>query len=385
MGVNGAAVLRANPGYELVLLERFAGAARELLVDGDGDGDVYGVLRPRAGAELELRTTDADTALLFLTLGEPAPIPSYVRSRPGLDTDRAVARLVLDGVLQIEHGGEFLCGPRAAAFVLPGRSAAGSGRVGELSRAALEYAQQLASIGLPAADIAARLYAYGRRPLTPALSRLGQPGAIDAALGIAVGGAVQRALDVHWVALQTQPGEPVYWRSWRARDEPGRQRGPGYKLYVSPTVEALGSAFAAVAAAPATTRGISAFKVAAGVEGVCRPDKLVLYFDRLGDLQEAAARLRQELDGCPAQAVPFSAAVTRDGLLSWGADPPELAEGRISWRLWVTGRLAEYLVAGSAAEVEPSRFALERLRLAGIDTDTWIPADRMWAEALANA
>ena len=55
--------------------------------------------------------------------------------------------------------------------------------------------------------------------------------------------------------------------------------------------------------------------------------------------------------------------------------------------MWVTERLAEYLVVGRDAggsEFEPWEFALERLRFGGIDTDTWVPSSGMWPKALAS-
>jgi hypothetical protein len=165
-----------------------------------------------------------------------------------------------------------------------------------------------------------------------------------------------------------------------------------YKLYVSPAIDGLETAISAVASSLAGARGVMAFKVGSDVQGICRPDKLVVYFDRLEELQEGAAALADRLSECPAHGVPFTAAVTHDGLLSWGADPPapssENGTGRTSWRLWVTERLAEYLTLARNAgrsELEPWQLALERLRLAGIDTDTWIPASGMWPEALATA
>lgn len=166
---------------------------------------------------------------------------------------------------------------------------------------------------------------------------------------------------------------------------------PGYKLYVSPTLDALPRAIEAVADSLASGHGAKAFKVGADLGGLCRPDKLVVYFDRLDDLQDAAVSLEQRLGVCPAHGVPFTAAVTADGLLSWGADPPVFGAdaGRVtSWRLWVSELLAEYLESARSDNenaLQPWQFALERLRLAGIDTDTWVPASGMWREAAVSA
>jgi hypothetical protein len=383
---------RANPGYELVLRDRLAPAERELLAETESDGDLYGVLRPRPGSGLEPRSASSETALLFLTLSEPGPLPTYVVARLGDDLERTISRFVLDGVLEIEHEGKFLCGAQAADLLVTGSSAGGRGRIGELSIAALRYGQELGD--LPEPLLALRLYLYGRRPVSAALrSRLPDAAAVDAYLGLAPGGSARAALDAGWVESLPSGEERTYWRHWRPRRMHGAPSpgGVSYKLYVSPTPEALETAVGTVASSLAGAPGLAAFKVGSDLHGICRPDKLVAYFDRLEDLQEGAALLRDRLGECPAHGVPFTAAVTQDGLLSWGADPPARSSANGSesgsWRMWVTERLAEYLTLARTGRgaVEPWQFALERLRLAGIDTDTWIPASGMWPEAFASA
>jgi hypothetical protein len=384
---------RANPRYELVLLDRLSASERELL-GGLQAEDLYGVLRAREGEGPEPRSVTSETALLFLSLGEPGALPAYVRARLGDELERTVARLVLDDVLEIEHEGRFICGSEAAACVLAGRSSGGRGRIGELSVAALRYGQEL--VGLPQGELALRLYGYGRRPLTPALaSRLGEGAALAAYLGVQAGGPARAALDDGWVETTSgkrgaPAGARVYWRSWRARWASGGS-STAHKLYVSPALGALPRVLEVVAGSLAGVRGVQAFKFGAELRDLCRADKLVVYFERLDDLQNAAVKLEQRLGACPAHGVPFTAAVTADGLLSWGVDPPALAGDRgelTSWRLWVSERLAEYLAIGAADDsrtLEPWQFALERLRLAGIDTDTWVPASGMWREAHASA
>jgi hypothetical protein len=84
--------------------------------------------------------------------------------------------------------------------------------------------------------------------------------------------------------------------------------------------------------------------------------------------------------------VPFTGPVTGDGLLSWGIDPPrgsgaEALRGGRSWRARLTTQLAASLVAarrqgcGAAAA---ARFAVERIRRAGVDPDTWAPRSERW-------
>jgi hypothetical protein len=128
----------------------------------------------------------------------------------------------------------------------------------------------------------------------------------------------------------------------------------------------------------------NAFKIGKDLSGVLRPDKMIIYFSRQEQAEEAADRILAQLKGCPVHGVPFTAQLGSP-LLSWGKDPaaerdvpPWLA--RQSWRLWVTNRLAVALAQAlqrvddhPAASLEPWIFALDRLSLEGIDTNTWTP------------
>ena len=96
--------LRANAAFELVLFDRLPAGERRLLAGMARDPEHYGVLRPRPGSGLGLKAVDRETALLFLTLARPGPLPGYVRSRLGeAAAAAALARLVADGVLEIER------------------------------------------------------------------------------------------------------------------------------------------------------------------------------------------------------------------------------------------------------------------------------------------
>jgi hypothetical protein len=53
--------------------------------------------------------------------------------------------------------------------------------------------------------------------------------------------------------------------------------------------------------------------------------------------------------------------------------------------MWVAERLAEYLVTAGRTGLsspEPWQYALERLRVGGVDTTTWIPSANLWSDAL---
>ncbi|MDA0638862.1 hypothetical protein OUY22_36085 [Nonomuraea sp. MCN248] len=379
---------RANPRYELVPADRLAEPDA-----GDAGEDVYGVLRPRRGSGLAPRSCSPETALLFLTLAEPGRVPVFARRALAEDGGRALARLVADGVLEVLTDDGFRCGRAAAHVVLPARSRAGQGRIAELSVAALRYGQALTP--LPAPELAGRIYGYGHQPVSPELRRrMPDERAVDEYLGGTGGGLTALARDGGWAETTGGAARLSPWRHWstgadrRATAGPGRSE-PTYKLYVSPSADAMPAALAVITGSLARAPGVTGFKTARHVAGICRPDKIVIYFDRLDDLREGASRIAGRLDGTAAHGVPFSAAVTLDGLVSWGADPPREHPRATSWRMWVAGRLAAHLVAARGERTDregmaPWRFALERLRLSGVDTDTWVPTGGMWGEAAAT-
>lgn len=382
---------RANPAYELVLLDRLQPAEQRLVGDVDGHDDLYGVLRPRGGAGLDPRSVSTDTALLYLSLTDPGPLPAYARARLGTEAEATLARLVLDGVLEVAHDGAFVSGAAAAQALAGRRSGPPRNRVADLSVAALRYGEHLGDID--EAALALRLYCYGRLPVSPPMRhRLGDRAAVARYLGLHRGGNTRAVFDAAWSEVPAPAEARRYWRSWQPRASgttPVRPPEARYKLYVSPSVEALPGAVATIARTLAGLDGVPALKIGVDLDGICRPDKVVVYFDRLEALTGTARAIARDLSGCPAHGVPFTAAVTADGLLSWAADPPVLGTGEppTSWRMWVAERLAAYLLAarrGGPATVAAWEFALERLRLAGIDTDTWVPTGGMWGRVLAR-
>lgn len=341
---------------------------------------MYGVLRPRAGAEsLGVKSVDREAALLFLTLTEPAPLPIYVAGLFGADTPRAAARLVADGILQVDVGDGFVCGADAVSLLHAGTQVPGGGRIAALSRDALRYAQAL-PIDQPWA-LAKRIYGYNRLPVTPRWHRLLNAEAGHARyLGVAPSGRAATALSRTWSQLSSSGG----WISWSARSQKRLVPGaPTYKLYISPTPESLGGdGFATVVSSLASTRALQ-FKVGSGAAGLLRPDKLVAYFADFESLADGASRVHERLGGLPAHGVPFTAQLDKEGLLSWGVDPPPAGGlpgiSAESWRVWLARHLARALIA-SRATPEPWRFAVERLRLEGIDTDTWTPQSSIFRD-----
>ena len=273
----------------------------------------------------------------------------------------------------MERGGTFISGPEAhPLFFSDADAPAPASPLARLSLQALQYA---ASLDLDdTRTLGSRLYRFNTFPASPNARRRWPDGdAVRAFL----------QLDRYTSNPTVVARSAGAWCGWRVRRARGpSHREPRYKLYVSPRPDCVDAALREVIARLAETRALEC-KVGRDLQGLLRPDKLIVYFQTLGALQEAARRWARALAGMPAQGVPFTAAIGGDGLLSWGLDPPMMRHGRSkrrpasSWREWVTRRLAGALVAarrspGSA--VPPTRFALDRVALEGVDTRTWTPS-----------
>ena len=250
--------------------------------------------------------------------------------------------------------------------------APGASPLERLSLQAVEYA---ASLDLDdAATLGSRLYRFNTLPASPSARRR-WPDADAVATFL----QLDRYASDPGIVVRTS-GAWYGWRVRRAR-RPLRPE-PSYKLYVSPRADGMPAALREVIARLVDSRALEC-KVGRDVHGLLRPDKLIVYFRTLAELRTAARRWARALAGLPAQGVPFTADISGDGLLSWGLDPPDLRRGRarrapaLSWRTWLTRRLADALVVARrspAAAVSPARFALDRVALDGVDPRTWTPS-----------
>lgn len=350
------------------------------------DPDCYGVLRPREDGNLTVKALTPETALLLHTLQSPSTLPRYALNPRTGYSDAAIARLVLDGVLEIEDDGKMFSGPQARR-VLFGADAPREcqSRLAALSSEALEYAATLRM--RDAGALSTRLYTFNRVPASQWWRRtIADAGGVAAYLGLNEAESAS-ALNRMW-ARAPSPGASTFWISWDSLRASYADGGVTYKLYVSPSSDKLREAFLPIVKAVAKS-GAFHFKVGHDVYGILRPDKMVAYFRDFTELQAAAVELLAELSGCPSHGVPFTAELGADGLISWGIDPPsqgifEPWVGRESWRGRICNLLAGALVlAQSSGQGEScaTRFALDRIRLEGIDTDTWAPqAQFVWRD-----
>jgi hypothetical protein len=378
-------VFRAGPAFELVVYDRLPQDEQAALAELTADPDFYGILRPQQPNGQTVKSVNRDTALLWLTMRSPGPLPFFVLTQQPEAASSGVWQLVLDGVLETEEGGRFVSGAEAAKLLADGRVAAPQGTLAEMSRRALRQADRLQSED--AAQLADWLYRYGMQPVSPRwFKRLPDSSAVLEFVGAAPGTARRRALDARWDL--GDPDAANGWIAWSSRGRSaGSPDGATYKLYVSPQPDAMPEAFTAVH--EATAAPMVGFKIGANAAGLLRPDKMVLYFDSLEKLLAVASSLDERLSRVPAHGVPFSAQITANGLLSWGMDPPQkqrrLAWQDVeSWRLWVVRRLALAMCAARSTAspgLPPSDFALERMRHEGVDVDDWKPAMHLWRAA----
>jgi hypothetical protein len=263
--------------------------------------------------------------------------------------------------------------------------AARPGEIGRLSREALVHAQSLRT--QDARRLSTRLYLHNALPISPTWRRrLPSPAAVARRLELHPGGRNERAIARAW-----SRSDGGGWIRLRSRSSSRRSGSFRLKLYVSPHPERLPDALA-TAMRVLSGSGAHAIKVAGTVEGLLRPDKLVAYFSDAAEIHAAAETLLGELAGMRAHGVPFTAPLDPAGLISYGVDPPDderlFRDRPISWRRWLTDRLAAALLVASsrpARSVEPWQFALHRVSLGGVDTSRWQRADVDFARARAQA
>jgi hypothetical protein len=319
--------------------------------------------RPRRNAARERQLTIDEVALLT-ALKKPGPVPDALRRRIR-DCDQLLAKLVLDGLVEVRDNGRFRSG---AAIFQPGgekltqQQAGPASRISEL---ALEYA--LAVRHIPPGELGQRLYAFNSLPRTQAVK---------------TDFASRTGID------PSSPSARIGGREWTVQPTPKwlyfrRQAGSGgrFKIYLSPAIDEISKVLDGFA--EVLGRKDATFKIAFPAGSLGRPDKIVAYVPTFVALQRALSDLAGAgLDG-KVQAVPFSAPVAAAPLLSWGVDPPGLAtRGGASWRSWVASQVAECAHAIPLTEPpgEASAHLKAALQVRDIDPVQWLPRQQLLSQ-----
>jgi hypothetical protein len=362
--------LRANPAYRAVAWNRLTPDPGRGLAP---DADSYGVLMPRDGSNLPVVAIDRDTALLFLSMQEAGPAPDFVYAMSEEDARRILRRLVYDSILEFEQAGRFVSGLEACA-ALSSESETSCASVAKLSIEALTYGAALRNVD--AATLAHKLYTYNRRPMTAALrSRLPDTAACVAFLGLGHGHDARCAVERLW----SRSDDKSPWLVFTRRQQRERQHAEQCKLYVGLALEELPECLPSLVAELGRSQAVQ-FKIGADLDGLLRPDKLIVYFPSKDALLAAAQALQAIVAKRTVHAVPFTADIAAGGSLSWGIDPASEWFGeRLSWRQWICEKVASALILarnGAIDGIAPWQFALERLQLEGVDTDTFMPTGR---------
>ena len=378
---------RANPAYQFVPFRRFVAGERELIDDLARDADVHGILRPRSRTTLGVKAATRSLAALLRVRQSPGALPERLRRNAPEAAADEIARLVLDGILEVERNGEFVSGAGADHLLDAHDSADSAHPLEALSLAAVRYGEAL-DIESPG-SLSARVYFYNRIPVSPRWARrLPAAESVLEFLGLSAGSELRQLVNRRWA--QGSSNDLQGWLTWNPRDArlTRSKEAPVHKIYVSPMPGDLPGALRFVVHALSQC-GQTAFKVGAGVDGLLRPDKLVIYLSSASEFEDVAHHLRRSLDGMSSHGVPFTASIDATGLLSRGIDPPR--NTRIlswreneSWRLWVTNRIAVYLLTARATRTRTTtltgaQFAIARLRLDGVDTRQWTPDTIGWA------
>jgi hypothetical protein len=369
--------LRANPRFQLVPYDRLSTSERDALQSLTRDRDFFGILIPPSDSDLPRKSVTHDAALLFLALSEPSCLPSLLIRLLGPQVNERLRQLVLDQVLEAECAGQFVSGPAALTLLGEQPDPRANSRVARLSSEAIDYAQALESLRV--SEVAVRLYRFNSAPSTPALQKqFASDDRVDAFVG--ADASVRRCLQSTWGSAAIEDGWSVWSKSSIASLE--------YKLYVSPSLQDLPRVFAVAVQAFAQV-DCPRFKLGRTAYGLLRPDKLVAYFRGLEALHRAAELIAERAAEAAPQGVPFSAPIDATGLLSWGMDPPRFErvlkdQADLSWRQWLSERVAVYAIAARQSGGDAQAFVRQRIALDGVDPVDWTPVLGIWRAQTAT-
>ncbi len=368
-------VFRSNREYKLVPYGNLTKGQRKTLSDLCQSMDFHSVLFPVNNQNLSIKAICRKTAIIFEKLQQPGLLPDqFITSHN--ESESIIEKLVLDSILEIELNGSFISGPSAFQYFTINNEKTSKNIISKLSINALKYAQELDL--MDSSLLSLRLYNYNRCPLNPwdcqAIEREQHLfGDKEVLYG--------KWNTDKWTKIDIAPKYQDYWVVWKLLNHHKEINDRVYKLYISLPLNTLLEIFGKIMNVLAETNVIS-IKVGTTLGNLLRSDKFMAYFNNTKDLRLASEKLERVLKGVKAQGVPFTAQIAKNGVLSWGVDPPsDNNRSDQSWRSWITIQLSNALITAKRVKnlnIEPWEYALNRLQLEGVDTDTWIPSKNIW-------
>ncbi|MCE7064067.1 hypothetical protein [Dyadobacter sp. CY326] len=370
---------RSNPAFELIEQGNLNQQELHALADLSKDPEFFGVFRRKDAATADsAKLAYKEVALLFYFLQNAGPLPHYFKSEYDDETNLTLARLVIEGIFEIEIENCFYSGFAAQDFIYESTEQVWDRRhpLSRMSSAAIQYAIQLNEADT--ISLTSKLYGYNTTPLfgTPA-NELDTFKEVEAFLKIGKNDPLTRELLKNW--NKHEPDQKFRWISWSRKQNKSHNArlSSTYKIYISPVLEELPDVFDRAVRALTESNAFH-FKIGMNREGLLRPDKFVAYFTEFDHLSAAADRLHAVLKDHSAQGVPFTAPLDASGMLSWGMDSATDENlqhvERKSWRAKVTEKLAASISLAKTEKLsreERVDFVLKKMVLEGVNPLTW--------------
>lgn len=374
---------RAGDLYRLKEWSQLDSDQKESLAGLQDESEVYGVFEPvKRSNHVASKVAYREVALLYFHLQQSNKLPHYLIFSRDKKVNETVAALLLDGIIEIEWEGKFVSGADAMMAIYDDNvinEAHLQTYLSQLSYKAMRYVWTLND--QDERSIASRLYAFNTIPWDASMKMtFYEKHNVKDFLFSSVDDDTMNTLNEGWHSTVTEKREWLSWSRKATKNLVDSQWPHIYKLYVSPFMKDVPAVLARCVSAINVSDAAS-FKIGNTLQGLLRPDKMVVYFYSKESLIRMARLLMQSLRGFGSQGVPFSSQLDDIGLLSWGQDPGDaehiLESG--SWRTLISDKLAAILVQAKKDKLRwPQAIAYVEatMQTKGIDIRNWEPSDQ---------
>ncbi|MBD3178334.1 MAG: hypothetical protein GF417_01310 [Candidatus Latescibacteria bacterium] len=387
-------IFRMNPVFDITPIEELEDKYRRKFAHIVRNDNIRGLLHAPSEARVTVKALNQDMIDFLGSFREPGRISDFCAEYSAENREevkKLVIRLVLDSVLEIQVGNEFISGVDAVNTLLHAGQKSLETEIGEgrnqiqaLSTESLEYVLKLES--LEPMEISSFLYNFNRLPFClESRKRLHDEKAVMEFLGL----TDDNTWDGMGSSIKPKPQErdssgeirmyDQVWRYWYLSGEKTSTEDLNYKIYVSPTLDDLPEVFAVVRE-EVIGSGAYSMKIGRRASELFRSDKLIIYFNRFEPSMEFALKLAEELGQFSSQGVPFSHQVSEEtSIVSMGVDPPSKFGEKNSWRRYITDNLALAIQSARRSESgDIHKYIHTHMRMVGIDSTRWRPVRDDW-------